>query len=371
MPRRKTHDEYRLEIQNKYPKLTLLTKYINAKTIVKFKCGDCNNTFTISPDMLSRNYRNTDYIPCPYCSGRVLNNEIFLKRIESNNNHIIILSEYSGIFKNVKCRCKICGYTWEEIAKNILVRNFCPKCKYKAKIKPISKVINELNKKNQNTTVEIKETEYEGTKSKIHCQCKTCGYTWDSTISSFRNSKGYCPKCINKLRRTNEEFLLELSKINTSIKPIDYFTTVNHKIRCKCLICGQVWKVMPRNLITGEKSGCPNCNRSKGEKRIEEFLTSNNLDYIVQKEFDDLVGLNGGKLSFDFFIPKFNLLIEYQGEFHDGTARLQSGNKLVKQKEHDNRKRSYAQRNNINLLEIWYWNFNNIDNILSKYLNNE
>ena len=39
------------------------------------------------------------------------------------------------------------------------------------------------------------------------------------------------------------------------------------------------------------------------------------------------------------------------------------------QKEHDKRKRNYAKDNNIKLLEIWYWDFNNIENILIKELN--
>ena len=27
------------------------------------------------------------------------------------------------------CKCNICNYEWEEIAKNVVERNNCPKCK--------------------------------------------------------------------------------------------------------------------------------------------------------------------------------------------------------------------------------------------------
>lgn len=36
------------------------------------------------------------------------------------------------------------------------------------------------------------------------------------------------------------------------------------------------------------------------------------------------------------------------------------------QQEHDRRKRDYAKEHNIELLEIWYWDFNNIEQILSE-----
>jgi hypothetical protein len=41
---------------------------------------------------------------------------------------------------------------------------------------------------------------------------------------------------------------------------------------------------------------------------------------------------------------------------------------LKRQQEHDKRKKEYAQQNNINLLEIWYWDFDNIEQILNNEL---
>lgn len=73
-------------------------------------------------------------------------------------------------------------------------------------------------------------------------------------------------------------------------------------------------------------------------------------------------------------MPDYNLLIEYQGQQHEKPLQFHgidfesALNNFVKQKEHDKRKREYANQNNINLLEIWYYDFNNIDNILKKKL---
>jgi len=61
-----------------------------------------------------------------------------------------------------------------------------------------------------------------------------------------------------------------------------------------------------------------------------------------------------------------NLLIEYQGEFHDGNTRKQTKKDIARQQEHDRRKQEYAQRNEIKLLEIWYQDFDHIEEILKE-----
>src|SRR5690606_37105179 len=106
------------------------------------------------------------------------------------------------------------------------------------------------------------------------------------------------------------------------------------------------------------------------EDRISQYLIQNNINYIAQKTFDDLKGIKGRLLSYDFYLPEYNLLIEYQGEFHDGSgSKNYTRANLQKQQEHDKRKREYAQKHNIKLLEIWYWDFDNIESILQKELN--
>ena len=44
-------------------------------------------------------------------------------------------------------------------------------------------------------------------------------------------------------------------------------------------------------------------------------------------------------------------------------------NKFAKQQEHDRRKREYAESHNITLLEIPYWDYDNVESILAEALN--
>lgn len=124
-------------------------------------------------------------------------------------------------------------------------------------------------------------------------------------------------------------------------------------------------------LTNAYKQYCPFCSIKKGEQKILSFLQLNNIEYEFQKSYDGLIGVKGGKLSYDFYLPKFNYLIEYQGEQHEHPVEYFGGEKQFEiQQEHDKRKRMYANHYNINLLEVWYFDYNNIDEILEKTILN-
>ena len=117
------------------------------------------------------------------------------------------------------------------------------------------------------------------------------------------------------------------------------------------------------------KQYCPYCNIVKGEYKISQYLIRNGIAFEGHKTYENLLGVKGGKLSYDFYVPKYNLLIEFQGEQHEHPIDHFGGEEQFKtQLEHDKRKREYAMFNNIELLEIWYYDFNNIEAILNDKL---
>ena len=135
-------------------------------------------------------------------------------------------------------------------------------------------------------------------------------------------------------------------------------------IKCQNNIIHKSYSVQSYNFYHGSR--CPTCNQSKGEDKIEAWLKFNNiLDYIPQKPFVGLLGLKGGNLTYDFYLEKLNILIEYQGQFHDGTVSNQTKEEYEKQQKHDKIKKQYADDNNIELFLIWYYDFDDIEDILS------
>ena len=99
--------------------------------------------------------------------------------------------------------------------------------------------------------------------------------------------------------------------------------------------------------------GCPVCNESHGERLIRSYLDKNHIKYEPQKRFK---GLKDKKLlSYDFYLPKKNVLIEYQGLQHYESTKYFGGNeRLEKQQYHDKLKREYAKNNGYILLEPTY-----------------
>ena len=105
---------------------------------------------------------------------------------------------------------------------------------------------------------------------------------------------------------------------------------------------------------------------SKGELRVKNFLEENNIEFIHQKRF---YYEDSSYQIFDFFLPNFNLAIEYNGEQHYIETNFFARN-LIEQKESDNRKKIYCEKNNIELLIIPYWEYNKIEEILKGVVSN-
>lgn len=108
--------------------------------------------------------------------------------------------------------------------------------------------------------------------------------------------------------------------------------------------------------------GCPICSESKGEIEVREWLENHNITYKRQHRFADLK-----KYPYDFYLPDFNLLIEYNGIQHYEEVPYfhRSPSSFDGQLTRDRIKKEYAEKNGIKLLVIPYWEFKNIDKILS------
>jgi hypothetical protein len=227
---------------------------------------------------------------------------------------------------------------------------------------------------------EAKTEKYKDTYWICECQCE------DKNILSTRTSdltKGKTKSCgclkssIIKNRFRN---LINIGDIFGKLTVVSYdeersrCTGKKHKNNywiCECE-CGELTSVMTTNLIQGNTLSC-GCLNSKNELIIKNILNKYNINYIPQMKYDGLLGVGGRKLSYDFYLPNYNALIEYQGEFHDGNIRYYNVDKnelkerLIIQQEHDKRKKDYADNNNINLIEIWYYdhkNDNGLENLL-------
>lgn len=152
---------------------------------------------------------------------------------------------------------------------------------------------------------------------------------------------------------------------NTWLNPEDYINnhTTNLKILCSC---GNIFTTSFMCYEDGTNK-CSRCSQkeSRGEEQIRKFLELNKIDFVQEKRFDDC--RDKIPLPFDFYLPLYNLIIEFDGKHHyEPTYGEEHHMSTVK---HDKIKNQYCEDNNINLLRIPYWEGNNIEDIISKQLN--
>jgi predicted Zn-ribbon and HTH transcriptional regulator len=217
------------------------------------------------------------------------------------------------------------------------------------------------------------ENIYYDSNSKLNFYCDLCKEEILISWNQLRTNKS-CPKCnvtdYAKRRRRNPDEILEIFlKAKIRLLDFDQYKNKQTVLNVRCLNCGYEWKVCFNSIRCG--SGCPNCKKSRGEEKIEEFFILNKIKYIYQHKFDDCKDKR--HLPFDYFLPDFNLIVEYDGELHFephfALKYLENPYKFVEiTKYHDFIKDQYCEINNIVLIRIPFWEYENIENILEREL---
>ena len=86
-----------------------------------------------------------------------------------------------------------------------------------------------------------------------------------------------------------------------------------------------------------------------GPRVIREYLMAHDVNYVMEYKFKKYPDV--ARLPFDFYLPHFHLVIEYQGRQHiEGWLRNKKS--AAEGQERDQIKRSFAQTNKVNYLEI-------------------
>lgn len=148
---------------------------------------------------------------------------------------------------------------------------------------------------NINPDIIIRGT-YTGNKIKIDCECAICGNKWLSTPDNLLRGRR-CPVCSKKKldvskRKTHEEFVNELLKINSSYFLVERYKDSRTKIECECKRCGNRWRTAPTILLKG--CGCPVCgtekksnSRRKTQEEFTEELNEKNPNIVVLGKYID------------------------------------------------------------------------------------
>ena len=213
-------------------------------------------------------------------------------------------------------------------------------------------------------------TEYINTLTPLIIQCE-CGKIFKRPLKTIVRKTAIC-KCdectkfySNQSKRTScddikkylETFGYEL--ISTECKN-------NHELlEMKC-DKGHIFK-MKFTKFYHRGHRCPHCKESKGERAILNILEKYKENYIHQYIFNDCKFKQ--PLRFDFYLPKYNCCIEFDGEQHFKIMDWFGGlDGFINTKIRDTIKNEYCKSNDIELIRISYLEIEDIENILIKKL---
>lgn len=186
--------------------------------------------------------------------------------------------------------------------------------------------------------------------------------------------RGYgCRRCANEytgsVLKHDIQYVKEyIESINGNklLNPEDYKGTFERNLNIQCS-CGNIFTTSFSNYGRYGVNTCFSCSckESSGEERIRKFLEFNKIEFIQEKRFIDCRNIK--PLPFDFYLPNYNLVIEFDGQQHYEPKFGEES--FIRLQQHDKIKNQYCKDNNIELLRIPYWNGNDIEEIISKQLN--
>lgn len=373
MPRRKTNEEFMTEMAVKNTKVTVIGTYVNKSTKILVRCNKCNREWMGNPCDLLKGHG------CQKCyqslggKAKRKTNEQFLNELNIINSNIEPLEKYINNHTKIRFKCKKCGHEFPKTPHNVLVGQGCPKCAIKSRaLKRANSLDDFIERMNViSPTIKITGRNYVNSKTKIDCECLVCGEKMKKTPDSLLRGKG-CRKCSFKKIHdahcfTQEEFERRMSKSNPSVKIIGRYYNRDTEILCECKKCGRRWNTKPV-CVLNMGHGCPKCRMSRGEKMLKLILDEYGINYDTQHTFDDCV--YEAKLKFDAFDLDNRVAYEYQGQQHyypvnfGGCSDEDAQRDFEVDQIRDNIKREYCKEHNIPLIEIPYWERDNMRDFL-------
>lgn len=295
-----------------------------------------------------------------------------------NNKYDYKLAVYTGIWNKVTIICPIHGEFLQVANDHIIAGCGCSKCSMTEMGLARSTTLDDFivrASKIHNNKYSYDLVNLNGQRNPITIICPIHG-KFTQIARTHLDGSG-CMQCKHiangdKKRFTLEDFILKSKSIwgdRFDYSKSDYIGS-RIKLLIKCKKHNTEFKQSPSGHY--RSIGCKLCfKKSRGEQAITEWLNLKKINYESEKRFVECRRFESksSALRFDFYLPDFNLLIEFDGRQHytrsTGWWNNSSGVdefEIIKQR--DLFKTNWAKDNGYKLLRIPYFEFKNINSIL-------
>ena len=329
-------------LKEKYPneKFEVLN-YTRMKDKATVKCLKCGNIYTQNAETFLRKNKTSF---CQNCGvAEHFKNKYQEKINRKYPDEDILILEYNGTKGKLKVKCMKCGSIIDFSAgENILdsdKKRVCQHCfpnKREALQRSIKRFHSFVNENTLFTNFVFPDNL--NSNSLVESTCIFCGKKNYKTMYDYMRGRGCSCQAQNEML-TNEQYQ---KRIGEEYELLSDYKGLNKDVLIRHKECGFVYKANAKHI------SCPKCKGSKGEKTIRYWLKQKEISYI--EEYG--VTIENHKLRFDFYLPDYNLFIEYYGEQHYRPIDYFCGQETYeKQVYYDTLKRRYAKDR---LIEIKY-----------------
>ena len=341
--------------------------------------------FTVEPRELITDRTNGrhSHRECPICEGREVPKRMtadeFFQRMHQLYDATeldFLTSEFNGKNKSVTAYCRKHGAITHP-ASYWLEGKGCEYCNGKFYPNDFLK----MARKAQGADYSYRGVnKIESRTSTVMVHCGNPEHKWHRMRVDLILQGCKCRECAGRhqpLEQRREHFRQRVTKKHGTkrfIIAFDEYVNNDTPISVHCNEHNYDYKTTPDNLLR-KTGGCPLCTASEGEAVIKGWLDNHDILHTWHAQIpneDPTLPLQ--YVEPDFWLPDYNLYIEYHGAQHYENIDYFFKGKRIRsfavQQHRDRYLREYCQRHGHNLLEIPYWDFHRIDEILTDELLN-
>jgi len=321
---------------------SLVTEYVNSLTKVDIICKK-HGVFKMRPEHHTNRVQG-----CPDCKKLGLEKFIEKSNIKHHNKYdYSLIKEYVNNKQKVDIICKEHGIFNQRMNDHMIGGAGCPECAIGRVRLSTEDFIKRSKEIHNNKYLYSDNISFKSNKDKVEINCREHGIFLQQ-VNSHLNGQG-CSDC----RKLGKILFIEKSN-NIHNNKYKYDRLLLNNVNEKVIItCDKHGDFVQRASAHLDGQGCPSCRVSKGELEISKILNKNNIEFKIQYKFSECKNIK--ELPFDFYLPNYNICIEYNGEQHYRPVDYFGGDeRFITQLKNDKIKEEYCILNNILLIVIKY-----------------